>query len=282
MPRSRTVADRRDDILGPRLLRLGMRRRAQLVVQHHLRDAVAVAQIEKNQIAVVAPPVHPANQYHGSPASAARSSPHLCVRVNGLESQVSQSSYCTLRAVTATLCLCVEATQRFKTASQEQGKDSLFPLSWNHACEEDLKESGHPPKTVVTRFPGVDYFEVSTNGECIVLRPLQRSRAGEVRARLEKLGIDEHDVAAADFLGAQEQVSRHVAFDTSTEYPLTCLRVAACPGSAFTGVEVSAQPLVSRATTLELTRVSNTRSSTCPVEERRELSWRIPSLLQDH
>jgi hypothetical protein len=53
------------------------------------------------------------------------------------------------------------------------------------------------PKTVVTRFPGVDYFEVSTNGECIVLRPLQRSRAGEVRARLEKLGIDERDVAAA-------------------------------------------------------------------------------------
>jgi hypothetical protein len=53
------------------------------------------------------------------------------------------------------------------------------------------------PKTVVTRFPGVDYFEVSTNGECIVLRPLQRSRAGEVQARLEKLGIDERDVAAA-------------------------------------------------------------------------------------
>ncbi|HZD49336.1 MAG TPA: AbrB/MazE/SpoVT family DNA-binding domain-containing protein [Silvibacterium sp.] len=53
------------------------------------------------------------------------------------------------------------------------------------------------PKAVVTRFPGVDYFEVSTNGESIVLRPLERSRAGEVRARLEKLGIDEHDVAAA-------------------------------------------------------------------------------------
>jgi hypothetical protein len=53
------------------------------------------------------------------------------------------------------------------------------------------------PKAVATRFPGVDYFEVSTNGECIVLRPLERSRAGEVRARLAKLGIDENDVAAA-------------------------------------------------------------------------------------
>lgn len=53
------------------------------------------------------------------------------------------------------------------------------------------------PKAVVTRFPGVEYFEVSTNGECIILRPLEKSRAGEVRARLAKLGIDEHDVAGA-------------------------------------------------------------------------------------
>jgi hypothetical protein len=53
------------------------------------------------------------------------------------------------------------------------------------------------PKTVVTRFSGVDYFDVSTDGETIVLRPLQRSRAGDVRARLVQLGIDEQDVKAA-------------------------------------------------------------------------------------
>jgi RNase P/RNase MRP subunit p29 len=53
------------------------------------------------------------------------------------------------------------------------------------------------PKAVVTRFSGVDYFDVSTDGECIVLRPLQRSRAEEVRARLTQLGIDEQDVTAA-------------------------------------------------------------------------------------
>jgi hypothetical protein len=53
------------------------------------------------------------------------------------------------------------------------------------------------PKTVVSRFHGVEYFDVSTDGECIVLRPLERSRAGEVRARLEQLGIDEQDVTAA-------------------------------------------------------------------------------------
>jgi len=53
------------------------------------------------------------------------------------------------------------------------------------------------PKAVVTRFTGVEYFDVSTDGECIILRPLQRSRAEEVRARLAQLGIDEPDVTAA-------------------------------------------------------------------------------------
>jgi len=53
------------------------------------------------------------------------------------------------------------------------------------------------PKTVITRFAGVEYFDVSTDGECIILRPLQKSRANEVRTRLAELGIDEQDVAAA-------------------------------------------------------------------------------------
>jgi len=53
------------------------------------------------------------------------------------------------------------------------------------------------PKAVVTRFTGVKYFDVSTDGASIVLRPLQRSRAEEVRRQLAALGIDERDVAAA-------------------------------------------------------------------------------------
>jgi hypothetical protein len=53
------------------------------------------------------------------------------------------------------------------------------------------------PKTVVTRFTGVEYFDVSTDGECIILRPLQKSRADEVRAQLARLGIDEQDVTTA-------------------------------------------------------------------------------------
>lgn len=53
------------------------------------------------------------------------------------------------------------------------------------------------PKTVVARFNGVEYFDVSTDGETIVLRPLQISRADEVRARLAQLGVEEQDVSAA-------------------------------------------------------------------------------------
>lgn len=53
------------------------------------------------------------------------------------------------------------------------------------------------PKAVIGRFAGVDYFEVTTDGEAIVLKPLQRSRADEVRAKLAKLGVREADVPAA-------------------------------------------------------------------------------------
>jgi hypothetical protein len=50
------------------------------------------------------------------------------------------------------------------------------------------------PKSVVSRFHGVDYFEVSTDGEAIVLRPFRRSRADEVRDHMEKLGITDQDL----------------------------------------------------------------------------------------
>lgn len=53
------------------------------------------------------------------------------------------------------------------------------------------------PKAVVTRFQKVEYFDVSTDGTCIILRPLQQSRTDEVRARLTELGITEEDVPNA-------------------------------------------------------------------------------------
>jgi hypothetical protein len=53
------------------------------------------------------------------------------------------------------------------------------------------------PKAVASRFSGVDYFEITTDGRSITLRPLQRSRVEEVWQHLEKLGIAEQDVSDA-------------------------------------------------------------------------------------
>jgi hypothetical protein len=50
------------------------------------------------------------------------------------------------------------------------------------------------PKAVITRFSGVEYFDVSTDGSAILLKPLRRSRIEEVWAHLERLGITEQDV----------------------------------------------------------------------------------------
>jgi hypothetical protein len=53
------------------------------------------------------------------------------------------------------------------------------------------------PKDIVDRFPQVDYFDVREAGGVIVLEPLRTSRADDVRAKLEELGIRESDVAEA-------------------------------------------------------------------------------------
>ena len=53
------------------------------------------------------------------------------------------------------------------------------------------------PKAIASRFPDVDYFEVSTDGNLITLKPFQRSRIEEVWEHLDKLGITEQDVRDA-------------------------------------------------------------------------------------
>ena len=53
------------------------------------------------------------------------------------------------------------------------------------------------PKAVVNSFDGVEYFEVSTDGSTISLKPLRPNRLDEVRAKLAKLGITEQDVKDA-------------------------------------------------------------------------------------
>lgn len=53
------------------------------------------------------------------------------------------------------------------------------------------------PKVIADRFPGVDYFEVETSDDAIVLRPANVASAGAVRAKLKQLGITQSDVDAA-------------------------------------------------------------------------------------
>ncbi len=53
------------------------------------------------------------------------------------------------------------------------------------------------PKAVATQFPGVEYFDVSSDGRSITLRPLQRSRIEEIWEHLAQLGITEQDVKDA-------------------------------------------------------------------------------------
>ncbi len=53
------------------------------------------------------------------------------------------------------------------------------------------------PRSVVDRFPGVNYFEVREEDGRIVLCPVRPGRADEVRSKLAALGIEEGDVEAA-------------------------------------------------------------------------------------
>lgn len=53
------------------------------------------------------------------------------------------------------------------------------------------------PKAVVDRFPGVDYFEVSTDDDRILLKPVRLGGADEVRERLAEAEIRPADIAAA-------------------------------------------------------------------------------------
>ena len=69
-PRSADLADDGDDVLGAQICsRLGVAFGAQVFVEHDLRNAAAVAQVEKDQVAVIAAAVYPAHQYDRLPAS---------------------------------------------------------------------------------------------------------------------------------------------------------------------------------------------------------------------
>ena len=61
------------------------------------------------------------------------------------------------------------------------------------------------PKAVLSDFEGAEYFDVTGENGCIVLTPVQITRAGAVRAKLAELGLSETDVANAVAWARQEE-----------------------------------------------------------------------------
>lgn len=50
------------------------------------------------------------------------------------------------------------------------------------------------PKEIARQFPGVEYFDVTTDHGKVVLTPLKPSRADAVRERLVEYGISADDI----------------------------------------------------------------------------------------
>jgi len=53
------------------------------------------------------------------------------------------------------------------------------------------------PKAIVSRFPDVDYYDVTAENDAIILRPVRTGAADAVRAKLDELGIKEADIEYA-------------------------------------------------------------------------------------
>jgi hypothetical protein len=54
------------------------------------------------------------------------------------------------------------------------------------------------PKAIVEKLPNTDYFEVSLQGEVIVLKPVAKgTKLERVRSKMRALGLTEKDVDAA-------------------------------------------------------------------------------------
>jgi hypothetical protein len=50
------------------------------------------------------------------------------------------------------------------------------------------------PKAVAKQFAGIEYFEVSTDGAVITLKPHKNNSVEEIWAHLERLGITDQDI----------------------------------------------------------------------------------------
>ena len=53
------------------------------------------------------------------------------------------------------------------------------------------------PKSVISDFPGIEYFDVIKENGRIVLTPVNIAQADTVRSKLAELGVTEADIAEA-------------------------------------------------------------------------------------
>ena len=53
------------------------------------------------------------------------------------------------------------------------------------------------PKAIAAQFPDIEYFEVRTENQRIILEPLRRGQAEAVRKKLAALKITDADIATA-------------------------------------------------------------------------------------
>lgn len=53
------------------------------------------------------------------------------------------------------------------------------------------------PKKIISRFPGVEYFDVTEDRGRIILMPVQQNKADLVRDKLAEMGIVAEDISAA-------------------------------------------------------------------------------------
>ncbi|HET9663062.1 MAG TPA: AbrB/MazE/SpoVT family DNA-binding domain-containing protein [Burkholderiales bacterium] len=53
------------------------------------------------------------------------------------------------------------------------------------------------PKAIASQFPDVEYFEVRTENQRIILEPLRRGQADAVREKLAALKISDGDITDA-------------------------------------------------------------------------------------
>jgi len=53
------------------------------------------------------------------------------------------------------------------------------------------------PKKIADNFPDIEYFDIRTENDRIILKPLRADRSDEVRKKLKSLKISEKDIADA-------------------------------------------------------------------------------------